>query len=512
MKTPSSPRTLPALLFVLVGLLVSIQLSFPNFASADVGELLSRTQVQITYQGSATLSNTLGVSQEIQIQQPSIDFGPFEPIMWDINVENSSGLVIADINWIYSATSPSIFGFSLSTGSQAKPNNGGAICYSSPSVYCTNTPPSWTLSDPIRVSFLPDLTNGDNWWNASITDLKTGTKLDLGSIKEVYSLSTTKVEVQDAIYRSSITDDCPADAAPVADTYFGPVFDTAGGLEMHPNPTITTHACANAAYGTLINYIGGYLLYGGSKASIQSSPRADPFVPSTLIPSATPPIPDTPTDFLETAANGVVTFNVQVPTLQSKGVTSVYLVSPELGFQQTNPINTTLTGSTAEIEFPVLPGFVNKPINLSFYASNGYFVSDPLTTVITIPQSALAPVQIPVAQGSHTVPTGVTNAPAVTTKIPALAQDIKTSVIGNQLIITAKSAQKTGAAAIGALLVSAPFKFTSAIPGQGTISSGKIQFKFALNKSLSGKTIPFAIYLYNKLGVSGGVSGKVKLP
>ena len=484
----------------------------PNASAADDPSIgITQTTISITYSGVAQISASGGIYQDIQIQQPTIDFGPQQPIMWDVNVDDSVGNVLADISWFYSATAPGGFTYSLGTGNKVNSNGGGTNCVTTPITYCTNFLGAWTISNPTRVSFGPDSTLGLGWWKATVTDLKTGSKIDLGSIKDIYPQTPRTISVQDNIYRSSINQGCPGDAAPVADTYFGPIVDSTGAEELLPTLKTTSNPCINASLSTLPTIVGGFLLYGGSKADLSTAPRANLFTPSPLITSAIPPTPDVPTNFVETANNGVLKLIVQVPNFQSKGIKSIYLVSPELGFPSATPINTNVIGDTGQISFPILPGFINTPINLSFYASNGYFVSDPFTTSITIPPAASPPVQVPGIGGAHSVPGGITNAPT-TSEVPSAPQGIKTSIAKGQLIITANSVQRNGTKVSGALLVSTPLGFTSSAPKQGTVTSGKLQFKVALTKAMSGKTIPFTIYLYNDLGVSGASTGKVKVP
>jgi hypothetical protein len=513
MKSLNRSRLISLFSFLaLFSVILPIHYSTVASAASDPGTLLLQTTAQITYSGSAQISPSVGISQDIQIQQPTIDFGPSQPILWNINVEDSTGSVLADINWFYSATSPSSFTYQLVTGSQVNAGTGGSTCVTSPASYCSDSVTSWTLSDPMQIIFAPNDLLGANWWYASITDLQTGTKLDLGSIKDIYPMQSTNVKVQDSIYRGSVTDNCPGDAAPVADTYFGPVLDTSGGADLLPNSPIESHACVNSALANLPNYVGGFMLYGGSKADISSPPRANLFTPSPLITSAVPPTPDEPNNFIETAVNGVLSLSVQIPNLQSKAVKSVYLVAPALGFPPSAPINTTINGSTATISFPVLPGFIDEPISMSFYASNGYFVSDPLSTTITIPSSALPPVQIPGApNNSTTIPTGIIAAPT-TISVPLSPAGVKASVVKGQLLISANVVQKKGMEATGALLVSPALGFTSSSPKQSSITGGKVQYKLALSKNLSGKNIQVTLYFYNKLGVSKPYLGKIKLP
>jgi len=494
----------------LLAVILPIQFSSQAFAT-DQLTLITETTAQITFTGTAQISGNIGVSQDIQIPQLALDFGPQQPIMWAVYIENTSGAILASFSWDYSATGPPSFSFGLQTGNQVNPNSSGATCYTTPVTYCVDNVNYWNWADPLRVTFAPDVSLGANWWNGTILDLKSGTKLDLGSIKDVYPQTPTVVQVQDSMYRSAYVDNCPGDAAPIADTYFGPIVDSAGGVDLLPTRPIESHACVNSVLLTSPNYVGGFLLYGGSKSSITSPPRTGLFIPSPLITSATPPTPDSPTNFVETTSNGVLNMIVQAPNFQAKGVNSIYLVAPELGYQAESPISTTIVGDTGQISFPILPGLVNVPIHLSFYASNGYLSSDPFTTVLTIPPSALPPVHFPGSGGAHSIPSGINPAPN-TKSVPSAPQGVKASIVKNQLIITANSAQSKGTGVSGALLVSTPFGLTSDKPLQASLASGTAQFKLKLTKALSKKTVPFTIYFYNDLGVSSAYSSKVKIP
>ena len=120
--------------------------------------------------------------------------------------------------------------------------------------------------------------------------------------------------------------------------------------------------------------------------------------------------------------------------------------------------------------------------------------------------------QIPGApDNSTTIPTGITAAPT-TISVPLPPAGVKASVVKGQLLISANVVQKKGMEATGALLLSPSLGFTSSSPKQSSIALGKVQYKLALSKNLSGKSIQITLYLYNKLGVSKPYLGKIKLP
>ena len=496
-------------LAILAGLILAITPTTSSNAADDYATQILSTSAQIVFTGTAALTPSVSISEEIQIQPLTADFSK-DPIGWDMTLWSEAGIFFGHVHWYWSKATGPGFSWNMADANHTNSNLGGATC-SDTDGFCYLDTPNWNLSDPFRVNIGADNSLGAGWWKATILDLANGQMLNLGSMSTPRVVNLTNLVVKQSIYRTTAVSACPGDLAPTADTYFGPIVDSTGAEELLPTLKTTSNPCINASLSTLPTIVGGFLLYGGSKADLSTAPRANLFTPSPLITSAIPPTPDVPTNFVETANNGVLKLIVQVPNFQSKGIKSIYLVSPELGFPSATPINTNVIGDTGQISFPILPGFINTPINLSFYASNGYFVSDPLTTSITIPPAASPPVQVPGIGGAHSAPGGITNAPT-TSEVPSAPQGVKTSIAKGQLIITANSVQRNGTKVSGALLVSTPLGFTSAAPKQGAVTSGKLQFKVALTKAMSGKTIPFTIYLYNDLGVSGASSGKVKVP
>ena len=477
-------------------------------ATSDPATILASTQAQLTYRGNAVLSDTSSISQDFQIKQPTIDFGPNQPIQWEMHITTVSG-INADISWNYSYRSIATnFIFSLDPGTDAQSNGADAICYTTPTTYCFGNPANWNLGDPFEVTLSSDTQKGPGWWTATVDDLATNSKLNLGSIKESYPVVSSKVIVTDTIYRSTVTDNCPGDASPVADTYFSPVFDSTSHTDRLPDQLLTTHACTNAAFGTLNgDFIGAYLLYGGATADMQSSPRSDSYSPPSLITSAVPPAPTIPSSFAYSFANTNLSLSVQVPTKIEDGINAVYLVSPQLGYSDSAPLTAILSGTKATFDMPITSSMLHTPINLSFYSASTRFKSDPLAEVITIPDSALVPII-----KAHPLPTGSTPAGVPPTNIPVAAKNLKVTFSGNQMTLTARTIQKTGASPTGVLLVAPTFHYTISKPLLGTISGNVVNFTLPLSPGMAGKKIQVSIYLYNKLGTSKALTTIVKLP
>lgn len=482
-----------------------VYLSTANGA-VDPATLLAATRAQINFQGPARLSSAIGISQEIQIQSLSEDYGSGQPIGWAMNISSGSQVFQAEIAWSWTKSAGAAFAYSLDQGQQTSANTGSATCFDGKG-YCTTNPNNWNLNDPFRLNFGPDMKLGAGWWIATITDLATGELLDLGSVKRSTTNNFSNLKITEQIYRPTLADDCPSDAAPTADTYFGPIVDSSGGEDVSPVGTLETHKCANAKLGTLINSAGAYVLYGGSEASIEASPRSDSFSPSNLIASAAFPIPDAPTQFSYVTAGGLLSLAVQVPHLNTQGVKAVFLVSPELGHPETNPVYAVLVGSSAHLQLPITPALLGQTFNLILYSQTGFVISDPLQETVTIPKNALT-----VSAISHKVPKGISAVPAIATKVPAAPKGLRVSVEGDLLTMTATSTQKSASAANGAYLIAPLLNHGSFKPISLTIIGSNISLNLQLDPSLRSQVLKFSLYLTNRVGKSNVASGSYKIP
>ena len=501
MKTPRI--SLSICLALAIALVVGS--SSQAIADNDPATILASTEAQFSYQGAASLSSSVSISQEIQIQPLTADFDP-DPVGWSVDLSNSAGSFYGEISWNWSQASGAAFVWSLVGGKQTNKNSGNSNCFDAQG-YCTINISSWNFADPFRFTFGADKNLGAGWWNVSVLDLTDGTLLDLGSIKTGVPINTTSVKVQDMIYRPTETDICPGDAAPNADTYFGPVVDSTGVEDVTGTSTLTTHNCANAAFGTLPSYAGTYLVYGGTKASIASPDRQGAFKPSPALTTTTPPIPDAPSNFTFSTTNGLLSLFVQVPKLAAQGVKAVYLVSPELGHPDTNPVYANLTGTSARLQVPITNDMLGQTFNVSFFSQTGFVISDPLLQTVTVPKNAL---QKP--SGSHAIPKGISPAPTIATKVPSAPSGVNISIQGSLMTISATSRQTNDTQASAAYLVSPSLNGGSASPIQGTLAGNSITFAVQLTKALQNQVVKFSMYLSNRLGKSKSLSESYKIP
>ena len=415
---------------------------------------------------------------------------------------------------------------------------------------CTATPTSWNLADPLRVSFGPDQLSGKQWWRATVTDLASNASLDLGSVQDLTLTNLSKLKVTDYINRDSLAADCPGDDAPIADTYFGPIVDSTGAEDQYADKSLIVNSCVNAKFGSSYSYTGAYLLYGGTKDSQTSAPREYSFTPSSLIPSALPPMPDSPSSLVFTALNSVLSLYIQVPNLVSQGVQKVFLVSPELGWTLDAPLFSKEIGVTTKFEVPITQNLLGTTIHLSFFTQSNSQKSNPYVQLISIPQDALAqnsnaPTSAPTPKktslpspkatkkgASKTVakknskpttkPTAKpTTKPTTSPKpvslgpIPAPPQDLSVTVVGSILEIKADSIQVPGTQVVGCLLVAPLFNGGSSDPivgDHGQVNGNAVLFAIQLRQSDAGKTVDFSLALYNGAGTSKAVSGSYTLP
>ena len=515
------------------------------------------TVASLTFEGPVSLSSTVAISQEIQIQPLTSDFGPTPPnlgypfprqsVRWSMEIQDAASNPRAIISWTYDQTGQVTFSFIDYNENNQRSNNSAVTCAQN-SRSCTATPTTWNLSDPLRVSFGPDQLSGKQWWRAIVTDLANNTTLDLGSVQDLTLTNLSKFKVLDYINRDSYATDCPGDAAPIADTYFGPIVDSTGAEDQYADKTLIVNSCVNAKFGSSYSYTGAYLLYGGTVASQTSAPREYSFTPSSLIPSALPPMPDAPSNLVFTASNSVLSLYIQVPNLVSQGVQKAFLVSPELGFSKEAPLFSKELGLTTKFEIPITQNLLGTTIHLSFYTQSNSQKSNPYVELVTIPQDALAqnanaptptpkptpkptkksaskpssksspkPTSKPTPKQS-TKPTAkptTSPKPISLAPIPVAPQNLNVSISGSVLIIKADSIQPPGTPVVGCLLVAPLFNGGSNDPivgDHGQVSGNSVLFGIQLNQSDAGKTVDFTLALYNGAGTSAAVSGSYTLP
>lgn len=423
-----------------------------------------------------------------------------------MDIQSTAGYFYAEVAWNWTQSGGAAFVWSLASGIQTNPNAGDAVCDNTQGD-CQINSPKWNFANPFRITFGADKNLGAGWWNVTIFDLSTGALIDLGSIKTSATINTPHVNVREEIYRPTLADSCPGDAAPIADTYFGPIIDSTGAEDPTPTGPLVTHSCANAEFGTLNTIVGGYIVYGGSKASIESAARLGGFTASSLLTTTTPPVPEAPSQFTTTTSNGILSLFVQVPHLNLQSVKAVYLVSPELGHPQTNPVYATLAGTSAKIQVPITNQLLGQTLNLSFYAQTGFVISDPLQISFTVPKNAL---QKPT--GSHAIPNGISPASTIATNVPATPKSVFFSVKGNTLSVSAASSQITTATASNAYLIAPLLNSGSPSPISLNISGTTISYSIKLSSALQGKVLKYSIYLSNRVGKLKVVSGSYQLP
>ena len=554
-------------LIPILSLLFSLSLTPFAQATAILDSRMLPTEAELHFSGKASVSNSISVSQDIQIKPLTADFGAAplslgtqgapQPIRWSVSFEDPTGKSIASVSMDYLQNGSTSFSYRQIQPDDTKSSNPLVDC-KTPFRECVITLSNWNIADPLRVSFGSDQLQGKNWWRATVMDLANGTLIDLGSIKDLSLNSIPNLVVSDGVSRNSVATDCPGDLAPVADTYFGPIVDSSGVEDLYPDKKLVTHDCANAKFGDSYSYTGAFLLYGGSQADQTSAPREYSFTPSVLIPSALTPIPDAPSNFAYTAAGGVLHIFVDLPNFTQQQIKKVFLVSPELGYQKSAPLYSKSLGSSTQFTITISKQFIGKSIHLSFFAQSISDTSNPYVEVITIPDSAFdtpTPSSTPLPQKSP-VPTKkpttkatskatakpttkatkkplpkpsakptIADAPAATVApsqnpnatgpVPNAIENLSITVVKGLLIFRGESNQNDGVPVTGCLLV-APFfngNSTSPIVGdRGQVRGNEVIFAIQLNSTYEGVTFKYSMSLYNDAGVSSAVSGTFTLP
>ena len=531
MTTKAPSRVIKILILALLSGGIASLAQSANAGSSTAPNTIS-TQAEIRYSGAATLSDNTSIFQDIELPTLTSDFGTGtdfngytvsnRPVMWTVSMVDPNGTSDAYVSWQYSANGKATFTFGFLGRDKYVTGNPSTNC-NFPDESCQTIPTTWNATDPIRVAIGPDLQMGTRWWRASVYDLESQAFLDLGSVHALNDLSFQQLTVTDSITRGIASTDCPADGAPIADTYFGPVVDSKGAIDAYPLPGVATHECANAMLGHSQFYTGAYLLYGGSKDSMIQLPRATSFVPSSLIPSAIPPTPDAPSKLLTNIANGILSLYIQVPNFASQGIDAVSLVSPELGFPSVHPRLATKLGPTSSFNILLTPKMLGNIVHLSFFAQSGTAKSNPYVEVINIPGNISlknsTPTPAPTTSTkppSKSKPTKATPTPthgaASSPNAPSAPKGMNISYNGNILIMAFSAIQISGAVAKSAYIVAPLLNGGSNSPIPLTIHGSQVTFEVNLQPTMAGKVLDYSVYLVNDSGNSSPLSGSFTLP
>jgi hypothetical protein len=386
--------------------------------------------------------------------------------------------------------------------------------------YCSIGGFPLSLGITYRLHSYFDQTLGPTWLTADITNLTTGEKLQVGSI-DVGDAQTDRPVTNPYLVVFDRTPNTTCGIDPINDTIFSRIL--LGGTEL-PNPTsIYEAACLKAAVVNNRGSLGGLVLkYGGANPGSRNlegapqQPSASPAqspLPTQKPTPTTIPTPTPPRSFSFSFDQGVAHISVDIPGLLRDGITSVSLVSSELGYPADAPLQGVIDSarSRANFDLPINSSLGGQSIPVRIYANSPTSTSDPLTATVPIPKVSVAPNKVtPSLQ-----PIAPKNAPAKEASQlapPATPTDPSYHLNGNQVIVSVKTHQKPGANATGALLIAPNLGFTQSHPLVGHVAGSVANFDLTLNPAMAGKTAQIAIYLTNAAGPSAPLAGQVTLP
>ena len=390
---------------ILAGLILVTAPTTSSNAADDYATQILSTSAQIVFTGTAALTPSVSISEEIQIQPLTADFSK-DPIGWDMTLWSDAGLFFGHVHWFWSKATGPGFSWNMADTNHTNSNLGGATC-SDTDGFCYLDTPNWNLSDPFRVNIGADNSLGAGWWRATILDLANGQMLNLGSMTTPKVVNLTNLVVKHSIYRTTAVSACPGDLAPTADTYFGPIVDSTGAEDANATGQIITHSCANAELGKLTDIAGAYMVYGGSINSIESVSRKASFKPSPLLTTTAPPIPQTPSkvspspspvatpsstptsphvptppadnstseppppDSIQVITKGkTLTFTVAPNRLAAAAAANAYIVCPQINGGSKKPIAMIRSGIRFTYSTPVISAVKGKILKWSVYLSN----------------------------------------------------------------------------------------------------------------------------------------------
>ena len=210
-------------------------------------------------------------------------------------------------------------------------------------------------------------------------------------------------------------------------------------------------------------------------------------------------------------ANGIAKLSVDLPDLVRQGVTSVFLVSPTLGYSSKAPLSAIISGTKGFFSVPVDKSLQGKSIPVQIYSSTTTSESAPLTSQFDIPKIAtIQPKSVPVLKPNSGKKVLSKSNSQLT--VPDAPSSPNYSIEGNKVVVTVLANQREGAIATGALLLAPSLGFTNNHPVVGRVNGNKVIFTVNLTKSMSGKSAQIAVYLTNSVGSSAPLAGQVTLP
>ena len=214
-----------------------------------------------------------------------------------------------------------------------------------------------------------------------------------------------------------------------------------------------------------------------------------------------------PSNLNLTLLNGKIRITVDLPSINSKPLTSAFLIAPSIGYGAANKLKATILNGKATFAIPTKVIATKKSLPVQIYGSNSSGVSKTLESDLEIPESSKPSSATPKASK-----TPVAKPTSKNTSAPSAPTNPTYKLSGSHVIITVNAPSEAGAKPSKAYVRAPELGINSGNQIYGKLNSGKAIFDIPLTESMAGKTANISVYLSNEIGVSEPLSGEVNVP
>ena len=332
--------------------------------------------------------------------------------------------------------------------------------------------------------------NVGNWWQAKLIDKETGAAVDIGYIKAIANLYELPLSGLYSVYGYG-GGSTSCNNVPVNDVIFSPI-RSGNGIKATLKSDRQGN-CAQIKIGRLKEDSTKYIInLGGNNAETRNSSLFSAF---SLYGSLVEPVeqnsnkPSTPKlSLLNVQGNQL---NIEVNIGGDTKPDNVYLIAPNLSQGNVDKLPGKIAGNQAVWSIPLTAALSGKLIPLRIVSSAKSSESEPLDTEFQVP---------------------IINAPAPTKRAPKAPENLKSSFVGTDLLITAQIETSGSAIPEAGFLLSPELGIKKAKPIEGEVIGNKIVFTVPIKQRNFGKQYVYQIYTKNEIGSSKLVTGQAKVP
>ena len=220
---------------------------------------------------------------------------------------------------------------------------------------------------------------------------------------------------------------------------------------------------------------------------------------------------DLPSNLNLTLLNGKIRITVDLPSINSKPLTSAFLIAPSIGYGAANKLKATILNGKATFAIPTKALATKKLLPVQIYGSNSSGVSKTLESDLEIPESSKPSSATPKASKTPVAKPTPKNTSS-NTSVPSAPTNPTYKLSGSHVIITVNAPSEAGAKPSKAYVRAPELGINSGNQIYGKLNSGRAIFDIPLTASMAGKTANISVYLSNEIGVSEPLSGEVNVP